>query len=147
MSTTLQTIEPDEPTVTANSHPPTRNTEPSRPVGAIAGSTTPGDTEAGTVLSPARVLTHTHRLCVQRPRRGIPSGATLQAGFPEGHIFLFHTDQSAHPVVLFVLYLFRIAAIATYILCGFFTDNYVVSVRLLLSLICRQPFIFTAHRL
>jgi hypothetical protein len=32
--------------------------------------------------------------------------------------------------VLFVLYLFRIAAIATYILCGFFTDNYVVSVRL-----------------
>jgi hypothetical protein len=25
------------------------------------------------------------------------------------------------------LYLFRIAAIATYILCGFFTDNYVVS--------------------
>ncbi|KAH9175403.1 hypothetical protein EDB89DRAFT_360898 [Lactarius sanguifluus] len=35
--------------------------------------------------------------------------------------------QSAHPVVLFVLYLLRIAAIATYILCGFFTDNYVVS--------------------
>jgi Eukaryotic protein of unknown function (DUF846) len=28
-----------------------------------------------------------------------------------------------------MLYLFRIAAIATYILCGFFTDNYVVSVR------------------
>jgi len=42
-------------------------------------------------------------------------------------ISLSHTDQSAHPVVLFVLYLFRIAAIATYILCGFFTDNYVIS--------------------
>ena len=38
--------------------------------------------------------------------------------------------QSAHPVALFVLYLLRLAAIATYILCGFFTDNYVVSVRL-----------------
>ncbi|KAF8507063.1 Golgi apparatus membrane protein TVP23 [Russula emetica] len=91
MSTTLQTIEPDEPTVTTNSQsqPPTRNAEPPRPVlGAIAGSTSPGDTEAGL------------------------------AG-----IF----RQSAHPVVLFVLYLFRLAAIATYILCGFFTDNYVVS--------------------
>jgi hypothetical protein len=52
MSTTLQTIEPDEPTVTTNSQsqPPTRNAEPPRPVlGAIAGSTSPGDTEAGTV--------------------------------------------------------------------------------------------------
>jgi hypothetical protein len=59
MSTTLQTIEPDEPTVPANPPPPTRNAEPSRPaLGAIAGSTTPGDTEAGTALSPARVLTH-----------------------------------------------------------------------------------------
>ena len=50
MSTTLQTIEPDDPTVTANSQPqpPTRNAEPQRPVlGAIAESTSPGDTEAG----------------------------------------------------------------------------------------------------
>lgn len=31
-------------------------------------------------------------------------------------------------MVLFVLYLLRIAAIAVYILCGFFTDNYVLSV-------------------
>ncbi|CAE6511354.1 unnamed protein product [Rhizoctonia solani] len=35
--------------------------------------------------------------------------------------------QSSHPAVLFFLYLFRIAAIAVYILCGFFTDNYVLS--------------------
>ncbi|KAI0274688.1 Golgi apparatus membrane protein TVP23 [Gloeopeniophorella convolvens] len=35
--------------------------------------------------------------------------------------------QSAHPIALLALYLFRTAAIATYILCGFFTDNYVVS--------------------
>jgi Eukaryotic protein of unknown function (DUF846) len=36
--------------------------------------------------------------------------------------------QSAHPVVLLFLYSFRIAAITVYMFCGFFTDNYVVSV-------------------
>jgi hypothetical protein len=54
--------------------------------------------------------------------------------------------QSAHPIALFFLFLFRIAAIAVYILCGFFTDNYVLSVSLgndlpvLLNIhvICRQ---------
>ncbi|KAI8995564.1 Golgi apparatus membrane protein TVP23 [Trametes punicea] len=35
--------------------------------------------------------------------------------------------QSAHPMVLFFLYFFRIAAIAVYILCGFFISNYVLS--------------------
>ncbi|KIJ53644.1 hypothetical protein M422DRAFT_222299 [Sphaerobolus stellatus SS14] len=35
--------------------------------------------------------------------------------------------QSSHPLALFFLYLFRIGALATYILCGLFTDNYVLS--------------------
>ncbi|KAH9898468.1 DUF846-domain-containing protein [Cubamyces lactineus] len=35
--------------------------------------------------------------------------------------------QSAHPLVLFFLYFFRIAAITVYILCGFFISNYVLS--------------------
>ncbi|TFY56406.1 hypothetical protein EVG20_g8935 [Dentipellis fragilis] len=35
--------------------------------------------------------------------------------------------QSAHPLALFCLYIFRVAAITTYILCGFFTSNFVVS--------------------
>lgn len=35
--------------------------------------------------------------------------------------------QSAHPVSLFFLFAFRIAAITVYLLCGFFTTNYVVS--------------------
>jgi len=35
--------------------------------------------------------------------------------------------QSAHPMVLAFLYLFRLAAIAVYILSGFFTSNYVLS--------------------
>ena len=36
--------------------------------------------------------------------------------------------QSAHPLALFCLFLFRIAAITIYILSGFFISNYVVSV-------------------
>jgi hypothetical protein len=36
--------------------------------------------------------------------------------------------QSAHPLALFCLYLFRVTAITVYILCGWFTDNYVLSV-------------------
>jgi len=35
--------------------------------------------------------------------------------------------QSAHPLVLLFLYLFRISAITVYILCGFFTSNFVLS--------------------
>ncbi|KAI9460833.1 Golgi apparatus membrane protein TVP23 [Lactarius psammicola] len=64
----------------------------------------------------------------ERPSRPIPtSSADLESGShpTQGLTGIFR--QSAHPVALFVLYLFRIAAIATYILCGFFTDNYVVS--------------------
>ncbi|KAI0669966.1 DUF846-domain-containing protein [Trametes maxima] len=35
--------------------------------------------------------------------------------------------QSTHPLVLFFLYFFRLAAITVYILCGFFISNYVLS--------------------
>lgn len=34
---------------------------------------------------------------------------------------------SSHPMALLSLYFFRSAAIAVYVLCGFFTDNYVLS--------------------
>ncbi|CAH7689610.1 hypothetical protein BY996DRAFT_4583869 [Phakopsora pachyrhizi] len=36
-------------------------------------------------------------------------------------------QQSSHPIALFFLYLFRSLAIATYLLCGFFSDSYVFS--------------------
>ncbi|KAL7420825.1 Golgi apparatus membrane protein tvp23 [Cryptotrichosporon argae] len=36
--------------------------------------------------------------------------------------------QSSHPTALLFLYLFRSAAIAVYVLCGLFTDNYVLSI-------------------
>jgi Eukaryotic protein of unknown function (DUF846) len=85
-----------------------------------------------TLSLPVRISTtsstYYHR-CAQRPRRDISSGAMFQTGKSATAVsHSSHVNQSAHPVVLFVLYLFRIAAIATYILCGFFTDNYVISV-------------------
>lgn len=46
--------------------------------------------------------------------------------FFSGFVGIFR--QSSHPLALFSLYLFRTAAVAVYILCGFFTDNYVLSV-------------------
>jgi hypothetical protein len=36
--------------------------------------------------------------------------------------------SSSHPMVLAALYFFRSAALAVYVLCGLFTDNYVLSV-------------------
>lgn len=36
--------------------------------------------------------------------------------------------SSSHPLVLAALYFFRSAALAVYVLCGLFTDNYVLSV-------------------
>ncbi|CAE7188603.1 unnamed protein product [Rhizoctonia solani] len=61
------------------------------------------------------VLTPTNRV------QGNASASDVEAGL-SGIL-----RQSSHPAVLFVLYLFRIAAIAVYLLCGFFTDNYVLS--------------------
>ncbi|KAI9572796.1 hypothetical protein HD554DRAFT_2167820 [Boletus coccyginus] len=51
--------------------------------------------------------------------------ATTQGDAESGIAGVFR--QSAHPTALFCLYFFRIAAIAVYILCGLFTDNYVLS--------------------
>ncbi|KAF8167922.1 Golgi apparatus membrane protein TVP23 [Crassisporium funariophilum] len=43
--------------------------------------------------------------------------------------------QSAHPLALFFLYFFRICAITVYILCGWFTSNYVLSTVLVVVLL------------
>jgi len=51
--------------------------------------------------------------------------ATTEGDAESGIAGIFR--QSAHPLALFFLYFFRTAAIAVYILCGFFTDNYVLS--------------------
>ncbi|KAM0793543.1 Golgi apparatus membrane protein tvp23 [Microbotryomycetes sp. NB124-2] len=44
-------------------------------------------------------------------------------------------SQSAHPVALICLYLFRSLAIATYLLCGFFSSSYVFSTVLVVVLL------------
>ncbi|KAF5382974.1 hypothetical protein D9757_006369 [Collybiopsis confluens] len=51
--------------------------------------------------------------------------ATSQSDAESGIAGIFR--QSAHPVSLFFLYLFRITAITIYVISGFFTDNYVLS--------------------
>ncbi|KAF8078435.1 Golgi apparatus membrane protein TVP23 [Lyophyllum atratum] len=51
--------------------------------------------------------------------------ATTEADAESGLAGIFR--QSAHPLALFFLFFFRIAAIAVYILSGFFTSNYVLS--------------------
>lgn len=43
--------------------------------------------------------------------------------------------QSSHPLVLLCLFAFRVAAVATYLLCGFFTDNFVLSIVLVVVLL------------
>ncbi|GAA5855141.1 hypothetical protein JCM8547_002397 [Rhodosporidiobolus lusitaniae] len=50
---------------------------------------------------------------------------------PNANIF----QQSAHPVALFFLLFFRCAAIATYLLCGFFSSSYVFSTVLVVVLL------------
>ncbi|KAF8649816.1 hypothetical protein AX16_005581 [Volvariella volvacea WC 439] len=51
--------------------------------------------------------------------------ATTQSDAEAGIAGIFR--QSAHPVALFFLYFFRIAAISVYILSGFFTSDFVLS--------------------
>ncbi|KAJ9111732.1 hypothetical protein QFC19_001093 [Naganishia cerealis] len=43
--------------------------------------------------------------------------------------------SSSHPLVLACLYIFRSAAIAVYVLCGLFTDNYVLSIVIVVVLL------------
>ncbi|KAF8761641.1 Golgi apparatus membrane protein TVP23 [Rhizoctonia solani] len=78
----------------------------------------PAENTSSTRNQPQReqvVLTPTNRA------QGNASASDVEAGL-SGIL-----RQSSHPTVLFFLYLFRIAAIAVYLLCGFFTDNYVLS--------------------
>jgi hypothetical protein len=50
-------------------------------------------------------------------------------------VLLTPSSQSAHPLVLFCLFLFRVSAILLYILSGFFISNYVISASLSISLV------------
>ncbi|KAJ6581262.1 hypothetical protein B0H19DRAFT_1114498 [Mycena capillaripes] len=84
--------------------------EPDEVVGNIRS--TPASNNARPV-----VLTPTNRTTEQM--------ATTQSDAEAGIAGIFR--QSAHPLALFFLFLFRTAAITVYLLSGFVTDNYVLS--------------------
>ncbi|KAK7465737.1 Golgi apparatus membrane protein tvp23 [Stygiomarasmius scandens] len=69
---------------------------------------------------PPVVLTPTNR-ANQSNNSGL---ASTQSDAESGIAGIFR--QSAHPVALFFLFFFRIAAIGVYIVSGFFTDSYVL---------------------
>jgi hypothetical protein len=96
----VETIEPDEPSVSTP-----------QPSGKI---NSPSNARQ---QRPPVVLTPTNRASEQMASD--PSDAE------SGIAGIFR--QSAHPLVLFCLFLFRVSAILLYILSGFFISNYVVS--------------------
>jgi hypothetical protein len=57
--------------------------------------------------------------------RDISTGNKILESHPN---FLTRSLQSAHPLALLCLFLFRVSAILLYILSGFFINNYVISV-------------------
>ncbi|GAA5987660.1 hypothetical protein JCM11641_001184 [Rhodosporidiobolus odoratus] len=63
--------------------------------------------------------------------RGSVQTSSTGSDDPEQSIW----KRSAHPVALFFLYAFRCAAIATYLLCGFFSSSYVFSTVLVVVLL------------
>ncbi|KIK71208.1 hypothetical protein GYMLUDRAFT_211205 [Collybiopsis luxurians FD-317 M1] len=94
----LDTIEPDDPSVELS--------------GNIRSANKNANARQPVVLTP------THRV------EGSPM-ATTQSDAESGIAGIFR--QSAHPISLFFLYFFRIAAITIYVISGFLTDNYVLS--------------------
>lgn len=94
----LDTIEPDEPSVPLGNISSTQNYKPRDPV----------------------VLTPTNRATQQN--NGL---ATNPSDAESGIAGIFR--QSSHPLSLFFLFVFRLAAVLVYILSGFFTSNYVLS--------------------
>lgn len=93
----LETIEPDEPSA------------PTVPTGNINAS-------APKKARPQVVLT---------PTSGSEQMASNSGDAELGLAGIFR--QSAHPMVLFCLFFFRVAAISLYVLSGLFINNYVVS--------------------
>ncbi|KAK0465387.1 Golgi apparatus membrane protein TVP23 [Desarmillaria tabescens] len=83
----------------------------------------PDDAPTGNISSPQQKSSRPP--VVLTPTNGNPALAANDNDAESGIAGIFR--QSAHPLALFFLFLFRIAAITVYILCGFFTDNYVLS--------------------
>ncbi|KAJ7695136.1 hypothetical protein B0H17DRAFT_1056548 [Mycena rosella] len=84
------------------------------------------DIVAGNISSAAPASNNNVRPVVLTPtNRATQQMATTESDAESGIAGIFR--QSAHPLALFFLFFFRTAAIAVYLLSGFFTDNYVLS--------------------
>ncbi|KAF5368438.1 hypothetical protein D9758_002401 [Tetrapyrgos nigripes] len=95
------TIEPDDPSI------------------ELSGNIRSANPNSASTRQPV-VLTPTNR-ATQSSNTGL---ASTQSDAESGIAGIFR--QSAHPVALFFLYLFKIAAIGVYVVSGFFTDSYVL---------------------
>ncbi|KAL7413397.1 hypothetical protein BDY24DRAFT_389936 [Mrakia frigida] len=71
------------------------------------------------------------------PGSGLPTPVTQSGGNGDAQddsvVGMF--KRSSHPLALLSLYFFRSAAIAVYVLCGLFTDNYVLSIVMVVILL------------
>jgi len=105
-----QTIEPDDPQFPV-------------PSGRISATSPIGRSRDPVVLTPSNTDSATGRLNTAATPSDQEAGL---AGI---------LRQSSHPLVLTTLYFFRVAAVATYLLCGFFTENYVLSTVLVMVLL------------
>ncbi|KDR85176.1 hypothetical protein GALMADRAFT_326856 [Galerina marginata CBS 339.88] len=85
--------------------------EPSAPSAGNISSTQNKSARTPVVLTPTNRTTH--------------QMATTEGDAESGIGAIFR--QSAHPLALFCLYFFRIAAITVYVLSGWFTSNYVLT--------------------
>ncbi|KAJ7126632.1 Golgi apparatus membrane protein TVP23 [Mycena crocata] len=85
--------------------------EPDEVVGNISYTPAPSNNARPVILTP------TNRVTEQM--------ATTESDAEAGIAGIFR--QSAHPLALFFLFLFRTAAITVYLLSGFVTDNYVLA--------------------
>ncbi|KAF8463034.1 hypothetical protein JB92DRAFT_3136634 [Gautieria morchelliformis] len=109
----LDTIEPDEP-----------NDSTFVPSGRINNSSAPARQQV--VLTPTN-----HATAGNVPTSGDLEAVASSSKLSIGRCRVAYINrvdvQSSHPLALLFLYLFKVGAVATYILCGFITENYVLS--------------------
>ncbi|KAJ7453940.1 Golgi apparatus membrane protein TVP23 [Mycena galericulata] len=83
------------------------------------------DEVVGTISSSAPASNNARPIVLTPTNRATEQMATTESDAEAGIAGIFR--QSAHPLALFFLFLFRTGAITVYLLSGFFTDNYVLS--------------------
>lgn len=133
----LETIEADEPTVSQTARgaaalqpktarEPVVLTPTTRSTGQMAN--TPGDAESGACYALTGILILTDHNVQVLALYSVKYDAVVLEPCIGEHLTNLNNSQSSHPLALFFLYFFRIAAVAVYILSGWFTENFVLTV-------------------